>query len=251
LILERITLNSIKKVQDYRINVHNKDIEKLLINKLWEGENTMRIFSYENVDASVERGKFSLAKQEIPIGDLVGDGFIEGKVLYWDDPYWSHRFGRTCVFNNDAKPYELFLKGGEEIDYKQTEFNIISKIAMRNVLNTMGIEIELFTDADVYLLPSRDKFACGFSRMANRKEAVKLRYEGGWVTYYMDHVLFQQILPPEEYNRINSHDPNHAGIDGIENKYPLFNREEFITKWVEEICKIIGETLRETIEVIY
>lgn len=246
MIVERVLLRGVKGALDWIYGRNN-----IITAEQWDEDNTFRIFNFEDVDAVVERGKFSSVKPEIPIGDLVNNVLVEDKVLYFENPYWLTLFGKSCVFNNDAKPYQLFLKGGEEIDYKNSENILITQLALRRVLTAMDIPIECFTDADVYLLPARDKFACGYSRMIDRSKETKYRLEGGWVSYYIDHDLFQVLLPPVEYDRLNSHDPDHAGIDGIENKYPNFDREDFIDKWITEICNIIGDTVTETRELIF
>ena len=244
MIVEKLLLKGVNGVRDWIYGRNN-----IITDEQWDEENTLRIFYFEDVDAVVERGKFSSVKPELPIGTLVNNVLIEDRVVYFENPYWLTKFGKSCVFNNDARPYQLFLKGGEEIDYRNSENILITQLALRRVLATMDIPIELFTDADVYLLPSRDKFACGYSRMIGRRETVKRRLEGGWISCYIDHDLFQELLPPVEYSRFDSHDPDHAGIDGIENKYPDFDREDFLTKWIAEICNIIGDTVTEIREV--
>jgi len=249
-------IDSWKELHSSGIQMDTVDIQ---IKREWTKENELRIWSYGDVKAVVRRGKFSSVLPEVPIGSLITQGQIVNDVYVWDDPFWSYKFGKSCVLNNDAKPYQLFIKGDRNsIHPMNTEKMLISQLAMKRVFERLNIPVEFFTDADVYLLPSRDKFACGYSRVSYKDYEKRhlpnpdmIRYEVGWMTFYMDHDLFQEILPPEEYNRTNSHDPNHAGIDGIENKYPDFDREDFITKWIEEICKILEDSVTETVELTF
>ena len=254
MIVEKILVNGVKAVETW-ITTANK-MRDIMIYKQWDTENTLKIYSFENVDAVIERGKDSLIKTDIEVGSLVDSVVIEDKVIYFDNPYWTLRFGKSCLFNNDAKPHQLFCTGKREnIHPKYTEGMLITQLAAKRVFIELNIPVEFFTDADVYLLPSRDKFACGWSRAMykndDKKQSDMVRHEGGWFTYYADHDLFQRVLPTAEYNREDSHDPNHAGIDGIENKYPNFDREDFILKWTEEISKIIKDPITETKEISY
>lgn len=259
MIVERIIVKEIKGYRNWLANQYGKDTYDIMFNKRWNKENTFRIYGpHVNIDASIIRGKFALTLPDIPIGDLVGVGYADGKNFYFDDPFWNVKFGKSCVFTNDAPAYELFVKGKrKDIHPTNTEKMLITQLAMKRVFESINIDVEFFTDADVYLLPSRDKFSCGFSRAMYIDESKKennddmVRYEGGWISYYIDHDLFQQILPPEEYNRDNSHDPNHAGIDGIENKYPTFDREKFIEKWIIEISNILGDNITKTVELVF
>jgi hypothetical protein len=251
MIIEKITVKGIQAHKKWFESQYRQDANDILVKGIWDKENTLRLYFYEDIDAVVIRGKDSLAKPEIPIGTLTTDQYVDGKNVYFDDIYWSIIFGKTCVFTNDAPIYELFMKGGKEIDYEQTEMNMVSKIAMKRILDSLDIPIELAPDADSFLLPSRDKFSCGFCRMTNRQEEVKFRYEAGWISYYINHELFQDILTLSEYNRDDSKDPEHGGIDGIENKYPNFDREDFILKWAEEIGNMIKDPLTEIKEIIF
>lgn len=254
MIIEKVVFRTIEEQQRWMTSSYRNDIIDLTINNRWEKENILRMYEFRNGQISIERGKDAQTLKEIPVGSLINNGYVDGNRHYWDNPYWSELFGKTCIFNEDAPAFSLFLKSKKSIIHPlNTQLRPITQIAMRDVLKTMGIEIELYSDADVYLLPSRDKFACGYSRKfyaesRELKDPLILRYEGGWITFYMNHTLFQDILPEEEYTRENSKDPDHGGLDGIENKYPDFDRNVFLTSWYDEIARIIQEEITETRE---
>lgn len=240
--VEKIIVKGVEAHRKWFNSVYYKDTLDILAEGKWDHPNRLRLWFYEDIDAVVIRGKNAKTKPEIPIGSLLHSQHEDGKVIYFDDMYWSDKFGRSCVFTNDGPLIQLFMKGhSSRIDTINTEKNLVWKIALKNVLQRIGITIEFAKDADTYLLPSRNKFSCGFSRMSKRTKEEVVRYEGGWITYRMDHDLFQRILPESEYLRINSRDPNHAGINGIENEFPEFDRKQFENEWFLEIAKIIEE----------
>jgi len=240
--VEKIIFRSVESHRKWFTSQQFQETFDILVKAKWDHPNRLRLWGYEDIDAVVIRGKNAKTKPEVLVGSLLHSQHEDGKVIYYDDIYWTEKFGRSCVFTNNGPVIQLFMKGhSDRIDTKNTENNLVWKIAMRNVLNRMGIEIELDGDADTYLLPSRNKFSCGYSRMSKRTEEEVVRYEAGWITYLMDHDLFQQILPESEYLRTDSRDPDHAGINGIKNEFPDFNREEFETQWFLEIATLIEE----------
>lgn len=253
MIVEKLTFPTMNDVQKWFSSPELQETIDILTKSKWEGEAKLRLHFYgREVRGVVIRGSNSLAKTEHPIGSLVNEAYVENNIAYFDDVFWADKFGKTCVFTNDAPIYQLFMKGKKrDIHPAFTESNLISKIAMGRVLSTIGIDFEYLDDADIILLPSRDKFSCGYSRALycdpkdrDNLDTQMVRYEGGWISYRIDHDLFQEILPEVEYNRDNCSDPNHGGIDGIENKYPTFDREEFYNRWFEEIAKYLGEDIK-------
>ena len=258
MIIEKIFVRNKEEYYKWFNSEQIKDTLDILTKNLWTKENTLRYYNYgDDIKAVVMRGKDSLAKEDISIGTLTDTDFEDDGIIYFDDIFLGEKFGKTCVFNNDAPIFQLFMKGKiKDIHPINTESNLISKVAMGRVLERMKIEFEFLPDADIILLPSRNKFSCGFSRFMyldttkRKPEDLGVRYEAGWITYYMNHELFQIILPPEEYNRELSKDPDHAGINGIENEHPDFDRELFLTEWYQEICNILGDSISESKETI-
>ena len=255
MIVEKLTFPNLSDIDKWFTCQEMQETVDILINGNYDGEAKLRLHYYgTGTRAVVIRGVDSLALPATRIGSLVDHAYYLSGVAYFDDIFWADKFGKTCVFNNDAPIYQLFMKDTiAKIHTVNTNYNLLSKVAMANVFNTMNVSIEFLSDADVILLPSRDKFACGFSRMiypdpTKRTQTDQLiRYEGGWISYRIDHDLFQEILPEVEYNRDLSSDPDHGGIDGIENQFPLFNREQFYTAWFNEIAALIEDDPRVTI----
>jgi glycosyltransferase involved in cell wall biosynthesis len=220
------------------------------INRQWNKGNKMVVFRYNKneIDAVIRRGINSGIRTDIPVGNLLTTGIKEGKLYIWDDAFWSYRMGKSCMFTDDTPSYMCWLQGTrDKIHPINWENQLLTKISLRNVLKRLyDIDIELYSDADVLLLPSRSKFSCGFGRTLYLDEQTHdhrptARYEAGWISFIIDHDLFSSILPSWEYNRENSSDPNHAGINGVINEFPQVDRETVMNAWFMEIATMVEE----------
>jgi len=221
-----------------RVEYHAKCYDDM-INDKWEDKGVIFML-VSNSDGHIVVLRFgeSFVRPEVPIGDYK-NGHLESlndtPVVYTDPRDMNMVQGKTLICTKDTTTMLLFMP-----ELPPEEEMPVLMNAMVDVLNDMGVPASIKSGQDIILEDA--KIGCN-AFTAMEQYGKHRNVEKAHITFYYDEPIFRALLPDVEFFRETSRDKTNKGITGIVNKYPDFDREEFVNRLIQRVAEKLGEEI--------